>query len=368
MRLLGWMGALALLAGLLATSPTRPVRAGDFCPGVSHTQGYVTNGGFEAGYYGDGNDLIGEGWTRVNRAGTPNWTSTGLFNQVWNGGAEPEKIECDDSALITGGMGEAWKLGQPYDTVLYQRVTGLTPGQSYSFAGWILKVWGGTHPDARNLPRDPYSLGSWIGVDPTGGTDPDAPSVIWSEPDWDDEVDPKWANHRMAVVARGEVLTLFVRVQHKWEKDHTLVFVDAMELFDAPRATWRVQSHRVTEPQVTLQWSGELPQSLRERGDIAPFRLYSDVQQEQGEGNWVTIQTIETVQSDVANISTMVSVPEGQTVRLRILPYSYQRLDLEAGHWPPTTHAGLPTQPIMLSWDDPARLFPFNLFLPQVVK
>lgn len=351
MRRWGWAGALTLLTVLLA-SLAPPARAGEGCAGAkSYTEGYLTNGGFEEDFYPAEQDLIGQGWTRVNLDGTPNWTSTFLF--VQNNGGHRERIECEDSQILTG---TTWQVGQPYHTVIFQRVTGLTPGQPYSFSGWISKFWGGPSEN-RPPPPDPYALGSWIGYDPTGGTDPTAPAVVWSAPDWDDAAHG-YVNHHMAAVPHGDALTVFVRVQHKWQKGYTVVFVDALELFDAPRATLHTPSGPVTEPQVTLHWSGEVPPMLQQRG---AFAMYYAVQRQQPDGSWATLA------DELRETTYTLTLAEAERTTLRVLPYAKQPPG-SAGQWPPSTHIGLPTEAVTLTWGEPTRFLPFHLFVPQVVN
>jgi hypothetical protein len=368
-----WIGSFALLALLLAglVAPARGEVEGGGCPGsMSYTEGYLTNGGFEEDYHPEENDLIGNGWTRVNWNGNPNWTSTRL-SAIENGG-HVERMECEDSQLIRAENFES--VGAPYDTVLLQRVTGLTPGQVYSFSGWVLKIWGGTYQPGREEPRDPHAMGSWIGVDPKGGTDPRAATVIWSDVDWDDEVPAKWANHRMTAVPEGNVMTVFVRIQHNVAKSHTVAFVDAMEHYDAPRVTLQTQSGSTTESEVTLRWSGVIPQSLQERGQTGSvFHLFSDVQQQQGDGSWATIQTIETLPSGLGDISARVpvNVPDGQSARFRIAPYAYERLceqGCDGRTWPPTWHVGPATEPVTITRGEPGPPLTEHVYLPLIAR
>ncbi len=369
-----WIGGFALLALLLGglVGPARGEVEGGGCPGsVSYTDGYLTNGGIEEGYYDDNGDLIGQGWTRVDWQGNANWSASWYSSTQRDTGYW--RIECEDSQILTGSGQTSWKEGLPFDTILFQRVAGLTPGQPYSFAALVNKIWGGTGAGRGGTPP-PYSLGSWIGIDPTGGTDPGAPTVMWSEPDWDDDPGPILAFHRMTAVAQSDALTVFVRVQHNVQKDHTVVYVDAMELYDAPRVTLQTQSGYTTESEVTLRWSGVIPQSLQERGQTGSvFHLFSDVQQQQGDGSWATIQTIETVPGGLGDISARVSinVPEGQSARFRIAPYAYERL-CEQGcsgrTWPPTWHVGPATEPVTITRGEPGPPLTEHVYLPLIVR
>jgi hypothetical protein len=178
----------------------------------------------------------------------------------------------------------------------------------------------------------------------------------------------------MVAVPQGDALTVFIRVQHNVQKDHTVVLVDAVELYDAPRVTMQTQSGYTTESEVTLRWSGVIPQSLQERGQTGSvFHLFSDVQQQQGDGSWATIQTIETVPSGLGDISARVSinVPDGQSVRFRIAPYAYERLceqGCDGRTWPPTWHVGPATEPITITRGEPGPPLTEHVYLPLIVR
>ena len=70
----------------------------------------------------------------------------------------------------------------------------------------------------QNPPEDPYAYGSWIGVDPTGGTDPNAETVVWGEQDWQTRARGSFKNHRMAITAESTSMTVFVRIWLKWQR------------------------------------------------------------------------------------------------------------------------------------------------------
>lgn len=298
----------------------------------NETDGYLFNGGFEGNFYEVGAGQVGEGWTRVHLSGNPNWMST----QVFAGGGWVEKMGGEDSQILSV---ESLSVGQPFETLLYQRVEGLTPGQIYSFSGWVLKMWGGSANT--RVPEDPFSYGSWIGVDPTGGTDPSAATVIWGATEWQDEVKGHWENHRLAVRAERSQMTVFVRLWLKWQRAETQAIVDSFELFDAPRATIQPTSRYISRPLAQIEWVGELPMMYGPRGF---YELYFTVQRQQADGSWLTLA------EEIQDTRFALALAEGETAVLRVLPLSYQP---KGGlvNWPPTTHIGLPSAPITLTLD-----------------
>lgn len=324
-----WFGFLAVMLLVMAGVG---VVMGAPRLGNEDTGGHLENGGFEGEFYEVGSGQVAVGWTRVHLEGNPNWMST----QVFANGGWVEKIGGENSHILSV---ENLSVGQPFETVLYQQVTGLVPGEPYSFSGWVLKMYGGSAN--QDPPEDPYSFGSWIGVDPTGGTDPAAESVIWGEQHWQVEEDGDWINHRLAVRAEAASVTVFVRIWLKWQRAETQAIADAMELFDAPRVTLHTLSGYIETPH--LDFTGTLPEMFDERGN---FKLYYDVQQQAADGSWVTIA------SELTDDSSPLPLTEGETVTLRVLPYSFQPSD-EDVNWPPNTHLGLPSEPITVTYGQP---------------
>jgi hypothetical protein len=300
----------------------------------TNTSGLIFNGGFEGGFYPVGGGQVADGWTRVNLSGNPLWQST----QVFAGGGWVEKIEGENSHILSV---ENLSVGQPYNTVLYTRITGLNPGNPYSFSGWVLKMWGGSA--APNPPTNPTALGSWMGYDLTGNTDPNAPTVVWGNAHYQTER-PRWVNRRMAFTATGDSITLFVRVQLSEQRAETQVIVDAMELFDAPRATLHTPNGYISTPR--LDFSGVVPPSLQERGN---YQLYYKIEKrDPADGSWDTL--IDEIQSDAIDLP----LTRGESVMVRIEPYSKQPPgDNPPLNWPPTTHVGVPTAPITVTYGDP---------------
>lgn len=95
---------------------------------------------------------------------------------------------------------------------VYQRIGGVTPGQHY----WANVIW---------LVYDPAgvrdnAVGRRIGIDPTGGTDPRSPNVVWSPHLWTalencpNRICPEL---QVRAVAQNTTITLFVRVEATWK-------------------------------------------------------------------------------------------------------------------------------------------------------
>ena len=104
---------------------------------------------------------------------------------------------------------------------VYQRVTGATAGQTYHF-DIAAYIWSSNH---QNFFRseDPGNASVRVGIDPAGGTNPYAASVVWSPfSTFYDE----WRVLSVAATAQGRALTVFVWSQQEFPVIHNDVALD----------------------------------------------------------------------------------------------------------------------------------------------
>jgi hypothetical protein len=102
---------------------------------------------------------------------------------------------------------EEWFIGG-----IYQQVTGVVSGQTY----WANVVW---------LVYDPAgevdnTVGRRIGIDSTGGTDPNSPDVVWSQDVWKSFANCPYKICRelqVQAMAQNATITLFVRIEDTWK-------------------------------------------------------------------------------------------------------------------------------------------------------
>ncbi len=149
----------------------------------------------------DGVDCqVASGWQRFWYGGSePAWMDTRVFANSHLGGGWVERIEGDTSQLLLST--------EPYSAGIYQQATGLTPGVGYGFHAAMLTIFqtSAQEPVHNTMIKD-------VGMDPTGGTDPQAPTVIWSEPDAHDQ-GPWSIDLRTAAYAQSPTMTVFIRVR-----------------------------------------------------------------------------------------------------------------------------------------------------------
>ena len=104
--------------------------------------------------------------------------------------------------------------GVPFTAGIYQQVQ-VTPGVVYQAdAGWAAVM----KPDFERK----------LGLDPTGGTDPQAPSVVWGPAEWGIN---SWPDLTVSTRATGPTMTVFVWTNHQQTYGDDWIFVDAVGLW-----------------------------------------------------------------------------------------------------------------------------------------
>jgi hypothetical protein len=214
---------------------------------------------------------VASGWQRFWYGGPePCWMDTRVFAGSHLGGGWVERIEGATSQLIIST--------EPYTAGLRQRVTGLTPGMGYGFHAAMLTIYQTSAP-----PSVDGTMIKQVGIDPTGGLDPRASTVVWSEPDDHDE-GPWDIDQRTAVYAQGPAMTVFVRVISPLPSGSlpflNYSFLDSAILAQTPqvRATSPAVSDALT---FTVRWDNAVPAPGGGR-----LRWYDVQWLDQAEGVW----------------------------------------------------------------------------------
>ncbi len=135
-----------------------------------------------------------------------------------------------------------WRI---HDAGVYQRVTGVTPGQKLRFSAWA-HGWSSTQDDAHisdgaGVGRNAFfalegstsddstrNMTFQVGIDPTGGTDPWASTVVWGK---GAHIYNAFAQvPAVEAVAQGPAVTVFLRSRCLWRFKHNDVYWDDAEL------------------------------------------------------------------------------------------------------------------------------------------
>ena len=95
-----------------------------------------------------------------------------------------------------------------------------------------------------------------LGIDPTGGTNPNAESVIWAENRHNFVEDGKrvgWQQIGVSAIAEASTITIFARIKSpfRWHGNHA--FIDALSLVRAPVVRLNVPAI-INGTTINLQW------------------------------------------------------------------------------------------------------------------
>ncbi len=111
---------------------------------------------------------------------------------------------------------QIWSDGGNFRAGIYQQVNNLTPGATYiAGAGWVPY----TSPSGTIMRQ--------IGIDPFGGTNPTAASVIWGPEDW---IFSRFTNLEVRAVAQSSTITIFIRVYNPVSHGQDIIFIDGANL------------------------------------------------------------------------------------------------------------------------------------------
>jgi len=115
-----------------------------------------------------------------------------------------------------------WSDGGNFKAGIHTQVA-VTPGAGYrASVAWA-------------APNAPATFGRQLGLDPTGGTDPNASTVIWGPMHWGDgrilNRQPPGLNIDVKARALGSTMTVFFLVDHNRSTGSNYIFVDAIALY-----------------------------------------------------------------------------------------------------------------------------------------
>ena len=154
---------------------------------TDQSKNLIKNGLFERWVSWD-EVIVGENWAP--------WVVLGAPRFGRHGHEPGQQIEVRQGPMIAG---------------LYQEIVGVKPGaQYYGYVGSASLYWGNSEGKFEEVCRS-------VGIDPTGGTNPRSPEVVWgnvtcTNKRWDFKDDPNANAARVRAIARGPKITFFLRV------------------------------------------------------------------------------------------------------------------------------------------------------------
>lgn len=283
-------------------------------------------------------------WKVVVIQGNPKIHSARInFTGSCTGSGHVERIHGEDSWFVEAQDLEKLPLpGKPFDVAFYQQISA-TVGGAYSLSGWMLTLCGGSA-----VPNDcpaGYYMDKLLGLDPTGGTDPLADTVVWTSNRRNFIENGNrvgWSNLRTSAIAKAVTITVFARINSpfQWHGNHG--FVDGLSLVRSPVATLTVPV-TVTNPPITVTWSGQQSPDV-EAIPGGTYKLYVDVQYRPiSTTNWL----------DLVNGA---QAPGSTTLNTRCSNQGYEfRVRARAEQPPAPPEGASPNQRYPGVWSEPQR-------------
>jgi hypothetical protein len=187
------------------------------------TGNLLHNPGFEGGmYHASMSNFIAEGWSYW-------YQGRGPDDPRGHWMPEPEfgLISGRPGQMKSGAKSQRWfNTWAIHNAGLYQSVT--VPRNGWlRFTIWMFN-WS-SQADVFGV-SDGFHR-KWVGIDPSGGTDPFSPNVVWGN---EDRTMDTWVQLGVVAQARGDRVTVFVREQPEWSVKHNDVLIDDAELVAVP--------------------------------------------------------------------------------------------------------------------------------------
>jgi hypothetical protein len=208
----------------------------------------LTNPGFEAPYVEvEEVGQVAEGWEVWN---LPPDITRPEFSEI--GEDEPERIREGEGAQKYSSFLTTHNAG------VYQVVEGVPEDTALEFSVFAW-VWSSESGLDRDVSDNPGAVTVEVGIDPTGGTDPESAAIIWSEPveEYDD-----WVQHSVVAQSAGTTATVFVRSIAGTSRVETVVYLDEASL--TPTDAEAVETPEVVQPEVTEEVVIELTATATE--------------------------------------------------------------------------------------------------------
>jgi len=324
----------------------------------------LTNPGLEApfvpyGTYNGWNLQVANGWERflVPANTYKDGERLRFFSAsdwaAFNGSPITERVEGENAQVW-------WSSStKKFDAGVYQQITGLTIGESYGFQAGILQVFETTNR------TDPATgvMARRVGIDPTGGTDPESPNVVWSPLEEHATFSSggkkyTWFWPSVGAKAMSTTMTVFIRVSSKGQgstPNSDQVWADDTFFDIAPTTTLTLTPLGST--QLRADWSGSPRDGFVAYASEAQYRRISDT-------TWTDLQVFDVLDSaPPTGTSATFSIVEGETYIVRARTWHERVVDGRthqvAGPWveaqyPPSKPAmGRVTGSVLLNTEAP---------------
>jgi len=172
-------------------------------------------------YSGDQPRSVANGWTPWNVARDPampsfqNTAPKYLAAAAASAAGVTPRVRNGSNAQIY------YSFFETHDGGIYQQISGITPGSELRFSVYAY-VWSSTFAD-QNTSDDPGDVALRVGIDPSGGTDASASSVIYSTPliAYD-----TFREYSVITTAQSSTVTVFIRSTVGLPVQSTYIYLD----------------------------------------------------------------------------------------------------------------------------------------------
>lgn len=154
-----------------------------------------------------------------------------------------EKIEGDSCQQI-------WSDGISFGGGIYQQITGCVVSRDYQAMAWFMSMYGPDGPFYYN------KIGQKIGIDPYGGTDRNAGTIIWSGEDFCDRT---WREISVVAKAQSSTITVFLKVNDSWAGQNCRSFFDYVRLNGDFVAISNLKFQLVKHNEALVTWTTNKP-------------------------------------------------------------------------------------------------------------
>ena len=235
-RVLHWLSALLVsVLAVVAVIDVRPQAARAF-----QGQNLLQNPGFEEPYI----TINGDAGLRVAANWQP-WYKTTPPGESSAINARPEYKPAPSTRVRSGRAAQEYNTFFATHTAgVYQRVP-VVANVDLRFSVYVY-VWSSatfTNPD---VSEQPNTVIINVGIDPTGGTDPDSPTIVWSA---DAEYYDQYRELSVVARSKGTAVTVFVRTAPQGYVGVSNVYLDDAALI--PLSAISTPGATVIEPTVT---------------------------------------------------------------------------------------------------------------------
>lgn len=215
--------------------------------GYAQDNNLLQNPDFEDGFHSDANfpSQVADAWEAWSAAGSEFKPFYISIADASNNGF-PARVNTGSEAQVY------YSSFATHDAGIYQQVANLTPGTEYVFSIYAY-IFSNNDPTNLDTSDQPGDVTIQVGIDPSGGTDPAGPNVVYSDAMTNYD---SYRQYSVSATATADTVTVFVHTTVKETVINTIIYLDTASLTAMPMAEQATEEATV-EPAVTEEASVE---------------------------------------------------------------------------------------------------------------